>query len=101
MRRMARAVPLARARIDRLVNNLITPRLEIGPNIFPWLGILKRHLSEALDVLTGSVAAAHKCAEAFARTRSDSRAHRYRIRRSLRKQQANLDFAFRAAEGKC
>jgi hypothetical protein len=70
MRRMARAVPLARERVDHLVNKIRHAPPEAWPEHLGMAReILKQRLAEALarDVLTRSIVAACKCAESINR----------------------------------
>src|ERR1700674_5412288 len=70
MRRMARAVPLARVRVDRLVNNIRDAQPSRWPKHLRMAReILEHRLSEALvlDVLTRSAVAACTCAETINR----------------------------------
>jgi hypothetical protein len=70
MRRMARAVPLARVRVEDLVNKIRHAPLEDWPKHLRMAReIFDPRLSPvlALDVLTRSVAAAYKCAQSINR----------------------------------
>lgn len=70
MQRMARAVPLARLRVDHLLNNVChAPPARWPRHLRLARQILERRLAEglALDVLARSVAAACQCAQAIDR----------------------------------